>query len=390
MGPRSTLAPGTQPLAELTSQLQRRTWSSGFILATVLTPLSLARAFSTGWLPLYTLHIVIYAVALAVQLAGDRLSPRTRALCAITYLEIAGGLGLFQMGFLGFGCLWLAATGYLGAIVLGLRAGVVVVILNLGLMLVAMLGFRAGVLAVPVEANAYMRSPQVWLLALTMMIAFPWMLMNSVVHYRDAIVNLLRKTDEQRAEIERLASHDDLTGLVQVRVAHDRLQLALHRAERTGRQVAVMFLDLDGFKAVNDRHGHAAGDHVLRTVANLLRSVVRDSDTASRLGGDEFLLVLDNLASDETVLQIARRLLGELRRPIPYQDTLLRVGVSIGISMYPANGATMADLLKAADEAMYRVKGQGKSGFLLSSSGQVERATELAGRTGEFRRIELA
>jgi hypothetical protein len=167
-------------LVDLTTELQLRTWKGAFIMASILTPLS----------------------------------SRVRAVSALVYLELAGGLGLFMMGFLGFGSLWLAATGYPGAMILGFRVGLGIVAANLALMVVAMFGFKSGVLAVPVDVNAYMRAPMVWVLALTMMVAFPWMLMNSVVHYRDAVLRLLEKTEEQRAEIQRLATHDDLTGLV--------------------------------------------------------------------------------------------------------------------------------------------------------------------------------
>lgn len=378
---------GKAKLAELSGQLEHRLWLGGFLLASVLTPLSLLRAFTTGWLTLYSLHVGIYALALAIHLLRRRIQRRVLAVCALVYLEIAGGLGLFMMGFLGFGCLWLAGTSYLGAVVFGLRAGIGIAAANLLMMMVAMTGFQAGLLTVPVQVNDYMQSPGVWVLALTMMAAFPWMLMNSVVHYRDAIVDLLKQTETQRAEIERLASRDELTGLVHVRVAHDRLQMALRHAQRSGRKVAVLFLDLDGFKAVNDHHGHAAGDHVLCTVGSLLTATLRDSDTASRIGGDEFLLILDDLVEDEVAMRIARRLLAELRRPIPHQGKLLRVGASIGLAIYPDDGAEMKDLLAAADEAMYEVKRQGKEGFLKARTGRLQRASDLASRTGEVRQL---
>ncbi|MBL8523699.1 MAG: GGDEF domain-containing protein, partial [Betaproteobacteria bacterium] len=127
-------------------------------------------------------------------------------------------------------------------------------------------------------------------------------------------------------------------------------------------------IDLDGFKTVNDTHGHEAGDHVLKVVAARLGSAMRESDTAARIGGDEFILILGDIAHAEEVAGIATRLLAEVARPIPYENQELRVGCSIGIALYPDHAADATALRKAADGAMYAVKRAGKCGFQLASN----------------------
>jgi diguanylate cyclase (GGDEF)-like protein len=166
--------------------------------------------------------------------------------------------------------------------------------------------------------------------------------------------------------------------------------MALHRAQRCGKKAAVMFLDLDGFKAVNDRHGHAAGNHVLKVVAGVIQAAVRESDTASRAGGDEFLIILDLVADDESASRVARRILGDLKRAIPFQDALLSVGASIGIATFPDDGGCVDSLLEAADSAMYQVKRRGKGGFLLAGGDLVGRAEWAAtGTTSEVRQLQF-
>lgn len=169
----------------------------------------------------------------------------------------------------------------------------------------------------------------------------------------------------QRDEIERLAHHDALTGLPTSRVARDRLRVACNLSKRTKGWIGLMFIDLDGFKAVNDTHGHDAGDHVLRIVAERLSANVRGADTAARQGGDEFIVILNEGVDAERVTQIAERLIATLGEPIDYLGVELHIGASIGIALCPAHASDPEDLFKKADLAMYSVKRTGKNGFAL-------------------------
>lgn len=152
------------------------------------------------------------------------------------------------------------------------------------------------------------------------------------------------------------ALHDAATGLPNRELFDDRLTQAISLAERQAWTVAVMFLDLDGFKVVNDTHGHAAGDFVLTKVAGRLSQHVREQDTVCRNGGDEFLLLLVNPQGIDNVLRVAEAIRAAIAEPIAMGRADLFVGSSIGIACYPEHALTAAQLVELADQAMYRVK----------------------------------
>jgi len=161
-------------------------------------------------------------------------------------------------------------------------------------------------------------------------------------------------------EMGRLARHDSLTGLPNRTLFLDRVEQAVARARRQERQIAVLFLDLDGFKSVNDRFGHAAGDELLNTVAERLLGCVREGDSVARLGGDEFAVLVEEAGRPEDVQTLSRRLLEALRSEIVIAGHDVVVGTSIGVAI-AAPGDDAAALLRNADMAMYRAKAMGKN-----------------------------
>ena len=175
-----------------------------------------------------------------------------------------------------------------------------------------------------------------------------------------------RKQAEE--QIQHMANHDMLTNLPTMRLARDRLSSALGLAHRHQNMAAVMFIDLDGFKAVNDTLGHDAGDDVLKQVARRLLDCVRETDTVARIGGDEFLLVATELHSSDDAAQIAGKIIHLMSQPFMVNGQQARIGTSIGIAFYPENGKDMDRLIKLADEAMYRVKNSGKNSFTFAES----------------------
>jgi diguanylate cyclase (GGDEF)-like protein/PAS domain S-box-containing protein len=167
-----------------------------------------------------------------------------------------------------------------------------------------------------------------------------------------------RKQVEMR--LEYLAMHDELTGLPNRQLFNDRLVLALERArrERQG-MLAVMLLDLDNFKEVNDTYGHAYGDQLLRIVAQRLQSCLRKSDTAARMGGDEFTIILEEVSGRESCILVAQKVLDALSDPMEIEGIVLHITASLGISLYPTNSEDVVTLLRQADIAMYRAKIRG-------------------------------
>ena len=174
---------------------------------------------------------------------------------------------------------------------------------------------------------------------------------------RTIVLSMARQSAADR--LDHLAQYDELTGLAKRALFAERLERALASARRHRVFVAVMIVDLNDFKEINDRHGHAAGDEVLRVVADRLRGRIRETDTAARLGGDEFVLVIENLAKPEYAALVARKLLDAVSPPIRVGDQDLAVSVSLGVALYPRD-AEDADKLRAlADAAMYVAKGHG-------------------------------
>lgn len=169
-----------------------------------------------------------------------------------------------------------------------------------------------------------------------------------------------RARADQAAQVLHLAHHDGLTGLPNRRSFGERLDTLLALARRHQHPLALMFIDLDGFKAVNDTHGHAAGDQLLQVVAGRIQACLRDGDLLFRMGGDEFTVVLSRVVVADDADVVARRVLAAVAQPVPVPGASAFVGASIGIALYPADAAEPDALLRLADDAMYRAKAAGK------------------------------
>ncbi len=170
----------------------------------------------------------------------------------------------------------------------------------------------------------------------------------------------------QREKLDTLAFSDALTGLANRAMLFDRLEMSLRASRRHPMRMALHYLDLDGFKGVNDRSGHAAGDSVLQIVASRLRSIVRESDTVARIGGDEFVVVQMELERESDARRLADRITDVLREPFEVENETFSLGASVGVAVFPDDGESVRDLLAAADRALYRAKafGKGKALFV--------------------------
>jgi diguanylate cyclase (GGDEF)-like protein/PAS domain S-box-containing protein len=193
-------------------------------------------------------------------------------------------------------------------------------------------------------------------------------------------VSLRRKIEAQLLEkqqhLDHLAHHDQLTGLPNRLFLAVHLPEAIDEARRTGATLAVLFLDLDRFKHINDSRGHETGDKLLKTVATRIRSTVRDEDVVVRMGGDEFIVVLKNVKGGDQVNDTASRINEALAAPVIVDGRPLVTTVSIGVSMYPRDGTDIGELLRHSDTAMYQAKDRGRNNFQLFSPGMDRKLKE--------------
>jgi len=174
---------------------------------------------------------------------------------------------------------------------------------------------------------------------------------------------LQKIVDERTEQLYQKAHFDSLTGLANRSLLHERLEHAIKTAERNDSNLAILFLDLDRFKVINDSLGHTVGDQLLKAVSERLKKLARSIDTFSRLGGDEFVLLIDNIKSPDDPARIAQRVIDSFSKPFQLDQQLLHVSASVGISIYPADGTKTEQLLKNADISMYHSKQKGPGNY---------------------------
>jgi diguanylate cyclase (GGDEF)-like protein/PAS domain S-box-containing protein len=185
---------------------------------------------------------------------------------------------------------------------------------------------------------------------------------DTVTHYV-CVFSDITKLKESQEKLDHLAHHDPLTGLPNRLLFHDRLQHAMVRSARACSQLAVLFIDLDRFKNVNDTLGHQVGDELLKHVANALSGCLRDGDTLARLGGDEFIVLLEDVDGERGARLVAEKLMRLFEQPVLVSSYELFVTGSVGISLFPQDGADLNHLIRNADVAMYQAKARGRNGY---------------------------
>jgi diguanylate cyclase (GGDEF)-like protein/PAS domain S-box-containing protein len=222
-----------------------------------------------------------------------------------------------------------------------------------------------------------------------------WLTINSTfnedgsVHRRVALFSDITKIKQSEDLIWQQANFDPLTQLPNRRMFHDRLEQEVKKAHRAALSMALMFLDLDRFKEVNDTLGHSMGDILLKDTARRLRSCVRESDTVARLGGDEFTIILGELDDPGSVERVAQDILGKLAEPFQLKDEVAYISASIGITLYPDDATGIDELLKNADQAMYAAKQQGRNRYHYFTT-SMQHAAQTRMRLANDLRIALA
>ncbi len=202
-----------------------------------------------------------------------------------------------------------------------------------------------------------------------------------------SIINDISSLRETQTRLDYLAHHDPLTDLPNRLLLQDRLAHAIRRTTRDDSATAILFIDLDRFKTINDSLGHHIGDRLLQQVAKRLEALVRSSDSVARLGGDEFVILLEEISSNDDAAHFARKVIEELREPFTIDQHELHIGCSIGISITPDDGEDALTLLKNADTAMYKVKESGRDGYHIYSAELSDLAEEKLRIEGALRKV---
>ncbi|TVQ67864.1 MAG: sensor domain-containing diguanylate cyclase [Oceanospirillales bacterium] len=181
------------------------------------------------------------------------------------------------------------------------------------------------------------------------------------------ILRMNERLHSSQLQYRQLAQHDSLTGLPNRILLSDRFEQAVARAERNRENLVLLYMDLDGFKRINDDHGHQIGDLALAEIAKRFRNTIRGSDSVVRMGGDEFIVLLENVHNVDSVLTISDKLLKSVSQPIEINSLEFTLGMSIGVACFPNDGLTLDQLITAADHAMYQAKTAGKNQISWSS-----------------------
>lgn len=333
------------------------------LVGSVALIFSMLRASSTGWLNLYTFHIVLYSGIVVITLLRQQLSSHIKAIILVAVNLIIAMIGYHSLGMIAAGVFFLPIAGVILALFYNRWMLMTFVIISLIYLTIIASGFITGKLQMVVSADKLMMTSSHWIVYGISMAIFLLTTIMTIIGYRSTVVDLVNTLEGQRDEITQLANHDELTRLPTQRLAKDRLQMALYRAQRSNQKAAILFVDLDDFKKVNDTFGHDAGDHCLRIISDRLLSNVRAEDTVARIGGDEFLIIVENLADLNSVATLARSLIDNLSKSISWREHIFTVGASIGISLFPDHGTDGEVLKRKADKAMYTVKNRGKNNY---------------------------
>lgn len=272
---------------------------------------------------------------------------------AVAYILIFVGIYISGGPFLSPANYMLPVVPLLGFCFMGIRAGIVwaiiVFLTELTLFLMSFSGFEFPYI---VDQSAIHLNESIdWSIAFVAIAAIGFV-------YESMHIKLKRELVNERQRYQFMASHDPLTRLPNRVLFNDRFETALTRAERDGNNVALLYIDLDGFKPINDSYGHNVGDLVLQEIASRLQFVFRKSETVARLGGDEFAVILEGVDDLSSLAIVRKRLCESITKTIRVENHEVHVGLSIGEALYPRDGKFSQELLVAADKAMYENKNQ--------------------------------
>jgi diguanylate cyclase (GGDEF)-like protein len=318
------------------------------------------------WVNLF--FIIVPTATIVAFRYRHRFSPMVRTYLPLALQLLGGMTGVLGVGLMGASVTFLVLTNVVVAMLLSRQQSHVIFGLTVTVMLISAAGFVSGVFPLPYDPLVFPTSISSWTHSVLTVTVMTFVLIRGITDYRQALqmmatqlIEQNQRIIEQKRQIEYQATHDALTGLPTMRLLKERLNVEISRARRENSKIAVLFIDLDGFKLANDTHGHDAGDHLLRVIGSRLSESIRAVDLAARMGGDEFIVIACGLDQvDETKL-IAEKLHDVVVQAVSYKDRLIHVGASIGTAMFPDDAQEPEELIALADKAMYVAKIAGRS-----------------------------
>jgi diguanylate cyclase (GGDEF)-like protein len=335
------------------------------IVACVGVPISVSRAFSFGWSVAYGIHIAGLLAMLLICWLRHRLAVRTSSVSCSSSRSAFRYRRCSTPGIYGNGALWGAFSVFVASMFLRRRSIVMIAAGFLGLYLLSGYGFISGRLSLPADPMLYLQSPAVWGSAIFGSFFFLILIIIVYTNHTATTQHLILELETKTKQLAMMADHDSLTGLPNLRSATAHTDAIIARLPLADSSAALFFVDLDGFKAINDRHGHDAGDHLLKAVAAALLGIVRSGDIVARVGGDEFLILLTDFG--ETPLpdleKFAQRIIEAVGTDVRYQGQVLKVGASVGVTPLGKERDSYDAAVKRADSAMYQVKNAGRNGY---------------------------
>lgn len=363
----------TRALSKLTNYLM--------VSAIFLFSAFLYRLTDTDWQDIYVLQFCVFSLATVTFALRNKLSYKTTIYSYLIIVMTLSTAEFISLGLSGMGGIAALFCIILSLFYLDKRSTAVVTLIATAIYGVALYEYLYAGRTLSANDINYVTWPSAWIGRFSAYAAFFLVLGVSIHFLQDQIIRLLMKLEtqkrtieSQKEQIEHLANHDALTGLPSLRLADDRLEAALKLAVQQNHKSALLFLDLDGFKAVNDAYGHEAGDVVLKQVAERILLVVRSGDIACRVGGDEFLVIVERVCSLSDLESLCQRLINVISEPLFYNKTQLKIGVSIGAASYPCSATSPRDLRLKADELMYQVKKSGKNNYRILMNKRVSGA----------------
>lgn len=331
----------------------------------VLLVLSLYRTQEIGYTIKDDIQIIAVLLVFILYLFRYKISSFSKYIYLIIITFVLGLIGVYSLGMFAGSIFFFPMIIVLLALFYSKKVVQIFTFLSMLFFIYIAYLFVLGDGIKQIDSNLILTSAKHWTVYLSSIFLFFILTGTVIIKYRTTIDELILEIDNQKKDIEKLANYDYLTQLPNHNLLKEYFYKMSAHAKRNSSKLGVAFADLDGFKLINDEYGHDAGDYCLKVIASRLESAIRRSDIAARIGGDEFILLFDDISDKEVISIILAKLIKKINEPINFSGKELNVGISFGVSFYPDDGTDFNKLKKHADTAMYKVKNEDKNSYCI-------------------------